>query len=212
MHRSQQLNVYPRFASALLLILQIFRFAHHSIAPKMTYGLLLEKSAKVLDHSKVGCPRNEYKKISVQTENNRNKICFAFVSVHFRNHWKFCFGLFRCFGCLPKQPKQIKIKFIFFFLRKLQSIIYISAITFYFILLYTTCTEVVKANVLLFYCGQIELFVGAPHYVLIMFQNEPKKTENVYWNNRTKQICFKMNRKNQKQKILKLLIRNFYRL
>ena len=31
----------------------------------------------------LGCPRNKQKKISVRTESNRNKICFAFVSVCF---------------------------------------------------------------------------------------------------------------------------------
>jgi hypothetical protein len=31
----------------------------------------------------IGCPRNEKNKISVRTETNRNKICFAFVSVCF---------------------------------------------------------------------------------------------------------------------------------
>ena len=42
----------------------------------------------------------------IRTENNRNRICFAFVSVHFRNQLKFSFGLFWCFGCIMKQPKQ----------------------------------------------------------------------------------------------------------
>ena len=42
------LNFYPWFTIALLLILQIFRFAHRSIAPEMTYGSLLEKSTKTI--------------------------------------------------------------------------------------------------------------------------------------------------------------------
>ena len=37
----------------------------------------------------------QIKKNSVPTENNRNRICFMFVLVHFRNQWKFRFGLFR---------------------------------------------------------------------------------------------------------------------
>ena len=43
---------YPWIAIALSLILWIFRFAHRSIALKETSGLLLEKSAKMLDNSK----------------------------------------------------------------------------------------------------------------------------------------------------------------
>ncbi len=35
------------------------------------------------DTVRVGCPRNEKKIFSVRTETNRNKICFAFVSVCF---------------------------------------------------------------------------------------------------------------------------------
>ena len=45
------LNFYPWIAMALSLILPIFRFPHCSIALKKTSGSLLEKSAKMLDHS-----------------------------------------------------------------------------------------------------------------------------------------------------------------
>ena len=45
------LNFYPWIAIALLLVLQIFRFAHRSIALKKTSGLLLEKSTKTLYRS-----------------------------------------------------------------------------------------------------------------------------------------------------------------
>jgi hypothetical protein len=59
--------------------------------------------------TEVGCPRNERKKISVRTETNRNKICFAFVSVCFVKPKIFFFGLFRCFEPLSKQPKQTEL-------------------------------------------------------------------------------------------------------
>ncbi len=58
---------------------------------------------------RVGCPRNEKKKFSVRTETNRNKICFAFVSVCFVKPKKHFFGLFRCFEPISKQPKQTKL-------------------------------------------------------------------------------------------------------
>ena len=45
------LILIPWIAIALLLILQIIRFAHHSIALKKTSGLLLLKSTKKLNHS-----------------------------------------------------------------------------------------------------------------------------------------------------------------
>ncbi len=54
----------------------------------------------------VGCPRNEKKNFSVRTETNRNKICFAFVSVRFVKPKIFLFRLFRCFEPVSKQPKQ----------------------------------------------------------------------------------------------------------
>ncbi len=57
----------------------------------------------------LGCPRNEKKKISVRTETNRNKICFAFVSVCFMKPKKKIFGLFRCFEPISKQPKQTEL-------------------------------------------------------------------------------------------------------
>ncbi len=37
----------------------------------------------MIEGSGLGCPRNEKKRFSVRTETNRNKICFAFVSVGF---------------------------------------------------------------------------------------------------------------------------------
>jgi hypothetical protein len=49
------------------------------------------------------------KKISVQTETDRNKICFAFVSVCFVKQKKIFFGLFRCFEPVSKQPKQTEL-------------------------------------------------------------------------------------------------------
>ncbi len=42
----------------------------------------------------------------VRTETNRNKICFAFVSVCFVKPKTKIFGLFRCFEPISKQPKQ----------------------------------------------------------------------------------------------------------
>ncbi len=54
----------------------------------------------------VGCPRNEKKNVSVRTETNRNKICFAFVSVCFVKPKQIFFGLFRCFEPISKLPKQ----------------------------------------------------------------------------------------------------------
>ncbi len=48
----------------------------------------------------LGCPRNEKKQFSVRTETNRNKICFAFVSVCFvkpkKNFFRFV-SVFRTF-------------------------------------------------------------------------------------------------------------------
>ncbi len=64
-----------------------------------------EKCAEMRKAETIGCPRNE-KKISVRTETNRNKICFAFVPVCFVKPTKKNFGLFRCFEPLSKQPKQ----------------------------------------------------------------------------------------------------------
>ena len=43
------LNFYPWIAIAISLVLQIFSFAHRSIALKKKSGLLLEKSTKMLD-------------------------------------------------------------------------------------------------------------------------------------------------------------------
>ncbi len=40
---------------------------------------------------------------------NRNKICFAFVSVCFVKPPKKIFGLFRCFEPISKQPKQTEL-------------------------------------------------------------------------------------------------------
>jgi len=48
---SSPLNFYPWIAITLSLILQIFRFAHRSIALKKTSGSILEKSAKTLNCS-----------------------------------------------------------------------------------------------------------------------------------------------------------------
>ena len=45
------LNFYPWIAIALELILQMFWFAHHSIALKKKSGWPLKKSAKTLDCS-----------------------------------------------------------------------------------------------------------------------------------------------------------------
>ncbi len=61
------------------------------------------------EHLRLGCPRNEKNKFSVRTETNRNKICFAFVSVCFVKPNKFFFGLFRFFEPISKQPKQTEL-------------------------------------------------------------------------------------------------------
>ncbi len=57
----------------------------------------------------IGCPRNEKKIFSVRTETNRNKICFAFVSVCFVKPKKNFFRLFWCFEPISKQPKQTEL-------------------------------------------------------------------------------------------------------
>ncbi len=57
----------------------------------------------------LGCPRNEKKNVSVRTETNRNKICFAFVSVCFVKPKQIFFGLFRCFESILKQSKQTEL-------------------------------------------------------------------------------------------------------
>ncbi len=57
----------------------------------------------------LGCPRYEKENFSVRTETNRNKICFAFVSVCFMKPKTKFFGLFRCFEPLSKQPKQTEL-------------------------------------------------------------------------------------------------------
>ena len=49
------------------------------------------------------------KNVSVRTETNRNKICFAFVSVCFVKPKQIFFGLFRCFEPISKQPKQTEL-------------------------------------------------------------------------------------------------------
>jgi hypothetical protein len=46
----------------------------------------------------LGCPRNDQNFFSVQTETNRNSICFGCFSVCFAKPKKKFFGLFRCFG------------------------------------------------------------------------------------------------------------------
>ncbi len=56
---------------------------------------------------RLGCPRN-YQFFSVRTETNRNTICFGCFSVWFVKSKK-CFGLFRCFGPVSKQPKQTEL-------------------------------------------------------------------------------------------------------
>ncbi len=43
--------------------------------------------------SYLGCPRNKQKLISVRTETNRNKICFAFVSWNQKPKVSVCFGV-----------------------------------------------------------------------------------------------------------------------
>jgi hypothetical protein len=68
------------------------------------WGNLRAKGGVVL-----GCPRNKLKEIFVQTETNRNKICFAFVSVCFVKTKRKNFGLFRRFEPILKQPKQIDL-------------------------------------------------------------------------------------------------------
>ncbi len=57
----------------------------------------------------LGCPRNKQKYFSVRTETNRNKICFAFVSVCFVKPKTKSFGLFRFFESVSKQPKQTEL-------------------------------------------------------------------------------------------------------
>ncbi len=55
-------------------------------------------------NSVLGCPRNKQKLISVRTETNRNKICFAFfrfVSWNQKLNFLVCFGVL-----ISKQPKQ----------------------------------------------------------------------------------------------------------
>ncbi len=47
---------------------------------------------------------------SVQTETNRNSICFGCFSVCFAKPKIIFFGLFRCFGLVSKQPKQTEFK------------------------------------------------------------------------------------------------------
>ncbi len=57
----------------------------------------------------LGCPRNNQMFFSVRTETNPNSICFSCFSVCFaklNNFFSVCFGLFRCFGQVFKQPKQ----------------------------------------------------------------------------------------------------------
>jgi hypothetical protein len=76
---------------------------------KSLKSIRAERASCDLDLSHVGCPRNEKKKFSVQTETNRNKIFFAFVSVCFVKPKKHFFGLFRCFEPISKQPKQTKL-------------------------------------------------------------------------------------------------------
>jgi hypothetical protein len=65
----------------------------------------LEACAALGNISGLGCPQNKQKKISVQTAINRNKICFAFVSVCFVKPKRKNVGLFRCFEPISKQPK-----------------------------------------------------------------------------------------------------------
>jgi hypothetical protein len=57
----------------------------------------INKAIKLLFGLGVGCPRNKQEQISVRTETNRNKICFAFVSVCFMKPKRKNFGKFRCF-------------------------------------------------------------------------------------------------------------------
>ncbi len=64
-------------------------------------------------HSLLGGPRNHYFFFSVQTETNRNSICFGCFSVCFfvkpKKFFPVCFGLFRCFGLVSRQPKQTEL-------------------------------------------------------------------------------------------------------
>jgi hypothetical protein len=73
---------------------------------KMRLASLWTRKYLVLCNVKLGCPRNEKKIFSVRTETNRNKICFAFVSVCFVKPKNIFFGLFRYFEPISKQPKQ----------------------------------------------------------------------------------------------------------
>jgi hypothetical protein len=84
----------------------IYRF--HSMCQSPFKNILLE-NLPVFIYSYLGCPRNEKKNFSVRTETNRNKICFAFVSVCFVKPKIFFFGLFRCFEPISKQPKQTEL-------------------------------------------------------------------------------------------------------
>ena len=55
-----------------------------------------QKFDRVPIHAKLGCPQNNFKKFG-SNENNRNRICSAFVSVHFKKQWKSCFGVSNVF-------------------------------------------------------------------------------------------------------------------
>jgi hypothetical protein len=60
---------------------------------------------------------SKQKKFLVRTQTNLNKICFGCVSICFalkKNSGLFwlvlvCFGVFRCFDSVSKQPKQTEI-------------------------------------------------------------------------------------------------------
>ena len=126
------------------------------------------------------------KKISVWTKNNQIRIFITFVSVHFRNQWKFCFGLFWCFGCILKQPKQIncfkmncsKPKM---FIEATEPNIFVSKWT------ETNQKCILKQQ------NQTDLF-----------QNDPKQTGNAKFGRKIKKFV--------RISIFMLLIQNFYRL
>ncbi len=56
--------------------------------------------------SQLGCPRNNQIFFSVRTETQSVSVVFRFVSRNQKTFFSVCFGLFRCFGPVSKQPKQ----------------------------------------------------------------------------------------------------------
>jgi hypothetical protein len=91
-------------------------FGPVSKQPKQTeFSRNKPKQTKIISKKRclLGGPQNRKFFFSVRPETNQNSICFGSFSVCFfvktTNFFRGCFGLFRCFGPVSKQPKQTEL-------------------------------------------------------------------------------------------------------